>query len=491
MTDLSVTFALVFSERKSILNPLKVELKGIGFNADHVGAPKTIKEFTSRCRAVESALLILDWDSGPDKVLEILAANRQDFRSESHPVLLLSAQIDERILAAAAEHNCSNVHAGDVSQSDLKDLLKKLFEETRNLSPVRQLMLSIEQSRANGELALASNLLNQLAVKVPGNKRISCDLADCYLAMGELDRAKQILEIMAKSDPPYARANHLLARCYLKKGQTEKALAAYQDAQAASPFSLERLSEMGHLYLNTNRPEEAKATFNELLALAPDDKQAKAGKGTSMMLLGEVNEALTILRESSTPHEVASVFNTAAILAIRANSHEQGMNLYKTALQALEGKNKLLARIMFNMGIGYVKWDRLDQSHRCFSKACDLDPTFEAAKFNLNAVSKKRKEEKSAPTRLPTATPKEATVIPSSGAPANNVFAMIPKNGGKKPKDSMPEEQALPKAAGSDLLDLTHLAEGIGPNKGAVEDFSGNAELDFSVDFDEQIDDEL
>ena len=75
MTDLGVTFALVFSERKSILHPLKVELKKIGFNADHVDAPKSVKEFITRSKMIESALLILDWDSGADKVLEILADN--------------------------------------------------------------------------------------------------------------------------------------------------------------------------------------------------------------------------------------------------------------------------------------------------------------------------------------------------------------------------------------------------------------------------------
>lgn len=471
LTDLSVTFALVFSERKSILHPLKVELKKIGFNADHVDAPRTVKDFIARCRLIESALIILDWDSGADKVLRILSENRTEFRAESHPVLLLSAKVDERVVAVAAEHNCTNVHVGDVSQANLKDLLKKLFEETRNLSPVKQLILKVEQSRANGELAIAANLLNQLAVKVPGNRRISCDLADCYMALGEIDRARQILEIVAKGDPPYARAQHLLARCYLRKGETEKALQAYKDAQNASPFSVERLSEMGHLYLNTNRPEQAKAMFNELLSLAPESKTAKAGKGTSMMLLGEVNEALTMMRETSTPQELASVFNTAAILSIRSNKHDEGMGLYKTALQALDGKQKLLARIMFNMGIGYVKWDKIDQSMRCFSKACDLDPTFEAAKHNLNVVNQKVRKKDSA------------------AIAASNVIPLK-----KKDKEELPieaEMQSLPKAAGADLLDLTHLAEGInsGNSGGSVADFSSDGELDFSVDFDEQIDD--
>ena len=76
--------------------------------------------------------------------------------------------------------------------------------------------------------------------------------------------------------------------------------------------------------------------FEEILRLAPELKQAKKGQAKSQLLAGEINEGLNLIRSSLNPREIASVFNTAAIIAIRNGKYPEGLVIYKVAAKHLK-----------------------------------------------------------------------------------------------------------------------------------------------------------
>ena len=169
-----------------------------------------------------------------------------------------------------------------------------------------------------------------------------------------------------------------------------------------SPYNVDRLLELGDVLLESNRGGEAKQTYDQIFAIDPNSRRGKVGKGKSMLVLGEVNEALELLKESANSRELASVFNTAAIINMKDGKHEKGMNLYKTAASVLGKNSKVLARLMYNMGIGYVKWKKPQKGLECFQKAVELDPKFENAKFNAEAIiNPKSKKPMPAPVSPP------------------------------------------------------------------------------------------
>lgn len=401
MAQLDITQAIILTIRNELRTALRAELKAQGFEADHIHPVTTVAECLDKVQTIDNALLILDWDLGPDQVLEALTENRRNSKVEAHPSFLITSKMDENILAIAAEYYVSKVHTGEISRNSIKEHLDDLVEEARHLSPLRQVLITVEKKRAVGDMSAAVKVLEQVLEKASDNTRLMLELAECYMETDDWDKAEALLKRAVGENPKSPRAMHLMARCYLKRGQIDGAIKALERAQLASPYNIERLDELGRIFLDINRPKDAKGAFDEILDFAPESKTGKLGKGASMLLMGEINEALAMLKDSANNRELAAMFNTAAICAIRQDKHDVAMNLYRTAAGILGNNNKIMARLLYNMGIGYVKWGKVDKSIECFEKSSDLDPNFADARHNLKAVrsvSQTAKKKKTAPT---------------------------------------------------------------------------------------------
>ena len=101
-----------------------------------------------------------------------------------------------------------------------------------------------------------------------------------------------------------------------------------------------------------------------------------------------MNEALDFLKSISGPRELASVFNSAAVMSIHNGHFDQGMTLYKKAFKVVGTDDKIAARLLFNMGLGYKKNDQLVKALECFIKSADLDPEYDKASQHKQATEK-------------------------------------------------------------------------------------------------------
>ena len=290
---------------------------------------------------------------------------------------------------------------------------------------MRQLMIQVESHRAKSDWPGATQILNQLHTKFPDNTRIMVELAENHLETDNWQDAEVMLNKALGIAPKYARAKHLLARCFLKRGDPDEAIECLKDAQLISPYNVNRLVEMGNLLLELSRPGEAKKAFDKILSFAPDSKKGTTGKSTSMLALGEVNEALGLLREAASARELAAVFNTSAILAIRKGEYAAGLNLYQVAMNALGDRPKVLARLLFNMGLGYHKWDKLNESLMCFQRAIKLDPNYTDAAHNMQILSGQKAAPKVEPATRRDVLPEVASLsVPNDTVITSGAVAM-------------------------------------------------------------------
>lgn len=457
MSKLNIAEAVIFSNRADLRNAVRQELKNHEIKPDNIHNVQSVPQCLQKLSGLKAAFLVLDWEAGPDKVLEVLTANRGANRIESHPTFLIAARLDEHVSSTATEYNVSQVHCGEISPELIKNFLRDMVREISNLSPVRQILLNVEKARADGKLQEAIDLLEKVYEKSPKNSRIALELAESYIQTDQWQKAEAVLEAFKESDPPIARVNHLLARCYLKKGDHHHAVEALKNAQLVSPYNVERLLELGNLFLDIERPKDAKAAFDDILSFAPDSKAGKLGKSTSMLAIGELNEALALLKASANNREIAAVFNTAAILSIRQDKHEAGLDLYRTAAAAIGSNPKILSRLMFNMGIGFVKWRKPSDAMKCFEESIKLDPEFKDAAHNLAAIKKGSSKAKAPAAPIPV----KAVAGEPVAAPKNNTnpFKVIEP-------------------------DLSGLDEAIG---GELDIEKGGGSLSFTTDFDDDL----
>jgi len=378
--------AIILTKRADIRDAVRQAFKAQGIKPANIISTTEDKEFTVKLEENEYCMLVLDWEYAPDKISQILSLNRKKSRLESHPVFLVAAHEDDNIIAMAREFFIQYIAVGEVNTDTIRGQIKGLVKDYLHVSPVRKMLMAVESARQNENIPQAAEMLQRLHEKQPENQRVAVELAECYILQNDWGRAETLLKQFINSEDCYARIKHLYARCRLKNGDHNGAIASLKGAQLISPYNVERLIELGNLFLKIDKPEEAEATFDEVLNFAPGSKDAKVGKSTSKMLMGEVNEALNLLNEFASPRELSAVFNTAAILAIRQKRYDAGFELYQKALQILAKKPKLVSRILYNMGIGYVKSGKPDKGLKCFEKSVESDPEFTDAAHNIKVL---------------------------------------------------------------------------------------------------------
>ena len=159
-------------------------------------------------------------------------------------------------------------------------------------------------------------------------------------------------------------------------------------AKILNPTNVERLVCLGNLYLESNDLEAAKENFSEAMRLNPKSEEVIAGNAKVSLLIDDIDEALALIANSK-PHDIASIFNTAAVLKSRnEKDFKSAMRLYELAIPVLEGKPKILSRIYFNMGLSFKKSDNKDKALELFEKSAELDPEFDKAKVQIHDLSK-------------------------------------------------------------------------------------------------------
>jgi tetratricopeptide (TPR) repeat protein len=377
--------AVIFTTREALLKATAEHLKLKGVS--NVVTPANAADCIDALNRFPKGLLVIDWACGQKEVVKALAYNRRRFKDEERPIMLVADQVDEKVVATAAEYHVSQVYSEEINVKTLGARLTNLVIAETMGTDVRRQISDATAARTGGDPKGALGTLQKLLAKHPTNLRIKCEVAETLMQLDEWDKAQKILVGMEAQKPPYLRGVHLLGRCMMKLGKFPEAFKVLEQAQIFNAHDVERLCDIGNILLEMDRVEEATEHFEAASELDPEFRDAKVGMGKAKLVDGDVNQALSILRDVSGDVELASLFNTAAVMNMRQGRHDGGMKLYQSALKALGKDQRLLARLYFNMGIGYRRWKKPEQAKEAFAKSAELDPKYDKAQKQIELMN--------------------------------------------------------------------------------------------------------
>lgn len=391
--ELSLPAAIVFVSRLSVRTLIHNELRSR--SVFKITTCESLAACLTALSADPTALLIVDSDQDERELVQSLRAAQGHYRIDTRPIYLIAYAASEKILSYAIEYNILQLHKGELSKAQFE----LNFGEMMHYSLRTPLQLDVFDKVVKAKRAERRDevyaLLLSLWKAEPDNIQAADELGLALCDLDQWDDAElHLIEIVAKF-PFDTRAKHLLARCFMKKTDFERARYYLEQASLLSPFNAERLCDLGQVLLDEYHLAEALGTFREALALEPDLQAAKVGKTQCELLLGEANEALKMIRQMQDPFEFASVFNGAAIVAVRAGYFSQGIGLYQTATGYLLEYPSLMSRVFFNMGIGLWKWGKGSLAVAAFEKAVELDGSNAKAKHNADRLSLSMKKRSS------------------------------------------------------------------------------------------------
>lgn len=376
--------AVIFTRRPTILKIASDHLKMKGVS--NVLTPGEAEACTDNLVRFPKALLVADWEGGPpEPVVRILSANRRS-DGQLRPILLIASTVSEQLIATAAEYGVTQIFTEAVTIKNLGARIANLLIADSMPDDIRKTLGEVSEARTGGDLKASLQLLQKALQKHPTNLRLKAEAAETLLGMGEAEKALTLLSGMEKTKPPYLRGIHLLGRCFMRLGRFEEGVQTLEQATLFNPHDADRLADIGQAFLQMDRIKEAGKKFDAALLVEPSHRQAKLGKGQTALMDGDVNEALAVLREVAGEVEMASIFNSCAVLNMRRGRHEAGMNLYSAALKALGKNSRLQARLYFNMGIGFRRWGKKDKASQAFQTAIKLDPNYKKAEEHLHIL---------------------------------------------------------------------------------------------------------
>lgn len=383
---MAISKPILFITDSNISTLVKAELKAQG-----AGEPSEMKGVDPCIEALvlhQHSLLVLDMSIGSEKVNQILTASKTHFVVETRPILLFINDLSDASLALATEYNISQIHAGDPQRETIGACIRQLIHEETSTQHLRELMLKVSTARGRGDWAIVTPLLQRELEKNPADERLALELAENYIHERNWAGASLLLEPFLLLSPPMIRALNLKARCLMHEGQFAEAATCMEKAKLLNPHNVDRLIEFGHVLISADRVSEAQEQFEEAAELDSTNDEAAHGVGQCMLMQGEVNEALDFLKSISGPRELASIFNSAAVMSIHNSHFEKGMKLYQKAFSVIGDDEKIASRLMFNMGLGYKKNNQLGKAKACFEKSVKMDPEYNKAGQQVHAIDK-------------------------------------------------------------------------------------------------------
>lgn len=375
-----------------IIYSLRDDIRGVASDyckqkqISSVHSPMSPEDCVDTLNRFPKGLLIIDGDVGNETLAYVLGRNQKTYEGRIRPILLVVTEVSAQTVTTAGEYGVSQIYAGNPEPKAFGSKINLMLLGAGVSAEIKRVMQVVTQSRSEGKLDKAIMALSDLHRSHPHDLKVATELADCYIENNDWKKAKYILEKMQVTNPPYLRGIHLYARCLMADKQYEKAHEILSKLQMYNPDHVDRLTDIGNALLEMDRVKEAYKHFDKAIKIDEDHAPAKTGKGQCLLIAGQVNEALSILKEVSTPRELASIFNLSAVMNMRNGKYENGMHLYNAAAKVLGKNNSIHARLIFNMGMGYRRWNKNDKAVACFEQAIELDPNFKKSQDQIEQI---------------------------------------------------------------------------------------------------------
>jgi tetratricopeptide (TPR) repeat protein len=223
--------------------------------------------------------------------------------------------------------------------------LSKLSERVEKNPADREAMLHLVAAYMDHQLYWAAYevLTNAQAVS-PDDNAIDLNLARVWDVWGQYDLALKHAQRAATNGAVAAEAYEVLGRIHLHRKSPSEAIEAFTLA-AKHGDSPAVLSNLGYAYMLVSNWERARSSFEEALELDPGIPEAHNNLAIVFSKLGDEGRAL--------------------------------LELSKTGTQAVAFNN---------MGVLYLQEQRVEQARYFFEESVRLDPKYELAQRNLQAL---------------------------------------------------------------------------------------------------------
>jgi len=321
----------------------------------------------------------------------------------AHRVVYVVApnELSREQLLFAQEVGARFVCSGPGKNDELKDYLKRVCSEVHqlgSLSAYEHDLLEAIKVRDSAAVRRLADKLRALPVTTEEVLRLLCSAS---LFTNEAKRLEAYLKRLLTLNPQHLWAANTLGKLYLRTGKAAEGMDVLQKLSHFHELNSERLLTLGDAQVVAGKVEQAEATLHKSVALVgADDVRVQEGLAKVKLAQQDLKGALGYLGDKEFSQDMISFLNMRAIMSIRSQKYAEGIEYYDYAVRGAGSDNQLKAKLLFNMGLGFVRTGNLERATDCLTESCSLGgPKFQRAKGPLEKVAvvlKNREKNKAA-----------------------------------------------------------------------------------------------
>jgi len=213
--------------------------------------------------------------------------------------------------------------------------------------------------------------------------QIEFQLSVAYLRTGDLAKAENCLNQAVLFDPGFDQAKMALAELNLRKGNPAAAAAMLPKIIQRHPQLDRAYLLLARAYIDLKNPDEALETYRRMATVLPKDPQVPYFAG---LLLAQRNQQAAARAAFEKSLQIDPSFGPALDMLLNEDLTEQHVDAASARVRALiEKYPKSAAPWLLQAKVDLVR-NNQDATESDLLKAIDLDPTAQAAYFELTQV---------------------------------------------------------------------------------------------------------
>jgi CheY-like chemotaxis protein/predicted negative regulator of RcsB-dependent stress response len=311
-------------------------------------------------------MVILDWKLPGLSGVGLFNRMRSHPELRRTPMLVISGFLNQNDFALLEEFPCTGLLEKPFTKILLERKVKSLWEESQwYLDKSKMLDDLVRNLHTDGSNSVKE--LKKLLGKSPNPIALALLIAKKLRKAGFLKDAKSFLETVFLHDSTSVAGMTEMAKVLFQMGDVAKARDVLRITNRISPENVRRLCLLGEVELNLNDPEAARKCFEDALEIDPDDSLANSG----LTVANSIADHLVEYSKDAIPTNFASMLNIVAITKVRAGKFEDGISQYMAALAFLRS-DLVLSKVSFNLGLGFLRWQKPELAKKWFEKSAAL-----------------------------------------------------------------------------------------------------------------------
>jgi len=299
------------------------------------------------------------------------------------------AELSSEKLLFAQEIGARFVCFGPGKNEELKEYLKRVCTEVHKVGSLYAIEEELEVAIRGRNLTAVRNIADKLRGLSLDSEEVLRLLCTASLFVNDGKRLEGYLKRLLGVNSQHLWAASTLGKLYLRTGKAAQGMEVLQTLSQFHELNSERLLVLGDAQVVAGRVDQAQKTLQKSASLVGnDDIRVKEGMAKVKMAQKDLPGALAYLEGKEFSQEMVSFLNMRAIMSIRLKKFDEGIEFYGYALHGSGSDNQLKAKLLFNMGLGFVRTGNLERASACLSESCTLGgPKFQRASGPLKKVA--------------------------------------------------------------------------------------------------------